>query len=92
MNKRYSIGDARANLSSIVDEVEGGAEIELTRRGKPVAVVVSRPLYERLRAERPAFAKAYKAFLDKHDLEQVGAEDDVFDGLREPAAGRDVDL
>ena len=41
MAKRYSIAEARSNLSSIVDQAEAGQEIELTRRGKPVAVVVS---------------------------------------------------
>jgi prevent-host-death family protein len=41
MPKRYSIAEARSNLPSIVGQAEAGREIELTRRGKPVAVLVS---------------------------------------------------
>ena len=29
--------EAKAKLLSLLDEVEGGAEIEITRRGRPVA-------------------------------------------------------
>ena len=41
VTKRYSIAEARAILPTLVDEVQAGNEVELTRRGKPVAVVVS---------------------------------------------------
>lgn len=34
---RISLADAKARLSEIVDRVEAGAIIEITRRGKPVA-------------------------------------------------------
>lgn len=33
----YSVAEAKANLSAILDEVEAGKEIVITRRGKPVA-------------------------------------------------------
>lgn len=92
MTKRYSIAEARASLPSIVDEVEAGNEIELTRRGKSVAVVLSRQLYDRMRAPRPAFADGYTAFRERFDLKEIGDEGDVFEGLRDPAPGRAVDL
>jgi prevent-host-death family protein len=41
MSKQYSIAEARRNLPTLVNEVESGTEVELTRRGTPVAVVVS---------------------------------------------------
>ena len=41
MTKRYSVAEARSSLPTIVDQVEAGQEIELTRRGIGVAVVVS---------------------------------------------------
>ena len=37
--ERYSIADAKARLSEIIDRVEAGDTIEITRRGKPVATV-----------------------------------------------------
>lgn len=33
----YTVAEAKANLSAILDEVEAGKEIVITRRGKPVA-------------------------------------------------------
>jgi prevent-host-death family protein len=41
MSKRYSIAEARNNLASIVHELEVIDNIELTRRGKSVAVLLS---------------------------------------------------
>jgi len=92
MTKRYSISEARASLPAIVDEVEAGSAVELTRRGKAVAVVVSRPEYERLRSDRPRFADAYGAFLGRYDLDEVGADGDVLEGLRDRSTGRRVEL
>ena len=92
MLKRYAIADARANLPTIVDEVEAGNQVELTRRGKPVAVVVSGREYARLRSERPRFADAYRTFLGRVRLREIEAETDAFEGLRETGTGRKVNL
>jgi len=75
-----------------VDQAEAGAEVELTRRGKPVAVVMSHRQLERLRNERPRFADVYKAFLRKHKLKEIGIENDFLQGAREKGAGRKVSL
>ena len=37
--RRYSVAEARARLTSLLDSVSAGEEVEITRRGKPVAVV-----------------------------------------------------
>src|SRR5690606_17744107 len=92
MQKRYSISQARANLPSIVDRVEGGESVELTRRGKPVAAVISIQDLERLRARRASFSTAYGRFLGQWALEDVGVEDGFFDAARDAGPGRDVDL
>lgn len=36
----YSLADAKARLSELIDKVEAGGTVEITRRGKPVAKVV----------------------------------------------------
>ena len=92
MSKRYSIAEARASLATIVDQVEAGADVELTRRGKPVAVVVSLEEYARLHGGRPSFADAYRRFLEKHSLEEMGVDRDFFEGLRDRSPGRPVRL
>lgn len=92
MRRRYSIAEARARLPAIVDQAEAGQEIELTRRGKPVAVLVSPKALERLRGGRPGFGDAYRSFLQKHALDEVGIEGDFIASLRPNGPGRDVPL
>ena len=36
----YSLADAKARLSELIDKVEAGETVEITKRGKPVAKVV----------------------------------------------------
>jgi prevent-host-death family protein len=92
MPKRYSIADARSNLPSIVDEAEAGHTIELTRRGKPVAVIMSLRELERLRGTRTQFSEAYRKFREAHLLREVGLENDFFDSTRDREPGRKVAL
>jgi prevent-host-death family protein len=90
--KRYSIAEARSNLPSIVDQAEAGQEIELTRRGKPVAVVVSLRELERLRGERVPFREAYRRFVKRYPVREVGVDEAFFDSVRDREAGRKVSL
>ena len=91
-SKRYSIAEARSNLPTIVDQAEAGVEVELTRRGTPVAVVVSLRALERLKGERPGFGDTYKDFLKKYSLKEIGVEDDFFKSSRNKNSGREVSL
>ena len=88
--KTYTVASARAKLADIVDEVEAGAEVELTRRGKKVAVVMSAARYARLRGERVAFMTAYDTFRASHDLSEAGVDPSWSRGLRRRDAGRPV--
>jgi prevent-host-death family protein len=91
MARQYSIADARSNLPRIVDEAEAGAEVELTRRGQPVAVVVSRRTFDRLRDTRTQFSEAYQRFLDQFSLDEIGL-DESDRPARDPMPGRPVRL
>jgi prevent-host-death family protein len=90
--KRYSIAEARSNLPTIVDQAEAGLEIELTRRGKPVAALVSLRQLAQLRGERPRFNERYKTFLKKYSLKEVGFEEGLFEATRDRSVGRKVSL
>jgi antitoxin Phd len=48
MPRQYSVTEARHHFTALVEEVEQGAILELTRRGKPVAVLLSFQEYKRL--------------------------------------------
>jgi prevent-host-death family protein len=92
MSPRYSIADARISLPAIVDQAEAGERIELTRRGKPVAIVISLREYERLRAEGSCFRDAYKKFLDQYSLDEIGLGDSIASPARDRSPGRKVSL
>lgn len=92
MAKTYSIASARAKLAVIVDEVEAGSDVELTKRGKKVAVVMSTAKYERLRGKRAAFMTAYETFRAGHDLSDAGVEPAWASGLRQRDLARPVKL
>lgn len=92
MSRRYSIADARMRLPTIIDQAEAGERIELTRRGKPVAVVVSLREFERLRGDRPRFADAYKKFLNKYSLAEIGVDEDFAATTRDRSRGRKVSM
>ena len=92
MEQSYSIAEARANLPTLIDQVEAGVAVELTRRGKGVAVMISVAEYQRLRSKRTSFQDVYQKFLKKHSLAEVGLEKDFARKLRDRSPGRKVDL
>ncbi len=92
MSKRYTIAEARHNLAAIVHELERRAHIELTRRGEPVAVLLSMREYRRLATPGGGFWDAYESFRETVDLRQLNIEPAIFEGLRDRSPGREVRL
>ena len=92
MEQSYSIAEARANLPTLIDQVEAGVAVQLTRRGKGVAIMISVAEYQRLRSKRTSFQDVYQKFLKKHSLAEVGLEKDFARKLRDRSPGRKVDL
>jgi antitoxin (DNA-binding transcriptional repressor) of toxin-antitoxin stability system len=64
-----SVSDARAALPDILSRVENGAEVTITRHGRPVAVIV-RPDVLRSRRAQPALEQARRV----HELLQTARE------------------
>jgi prevent-host-death family protein len=93
MSKQFSIAQARDNLAAIVHELERIDRIEITRRGQPVAVLISKREYDRLQARSTGFWDAYKAFANDVNLNELNIDPaEVFAGLRDRAAGREIEL
>jgi prevent-host-death family protein len=92
MAHRYSVAEARAHLPSIIEQAEAGEAVELTRRGRPVAVVLSLEEFARLRSDRRRFGDAYRAFLNKYPLDEVGLDHDFSTSVRDRSPGRRVRL
>ena len=92
-NRNYSIAEARRNFPSLVRSVESGKVVELTRRGELVAVLVGYREFERLILARRSFDEAYREFTKVVGLAELGLDpDEVFGGLRDETAGREVRL
>ena len=87
--RQYSIAAARNRLPAIVHDTERGTPAELTRRGKPVAVLISIQDYGRLTRGRPDPWEALESFRKTHDLEDLDAES-VFANTRDRSPGREV--
>lgn len=92
----YSIADARSQLPKIIHTVEAGDITQLTRRGKPVAVLLSVSEYKSLlkNGEGNLFL-AFKAFkslkrvADEQTLEN-GLTDSEIESWRDKSAGRNL--
>ena len=93
MTDKHSIAEARRNLPRLVREAEEGMEVALTRRGKPVAVLIGWRRFERLASNRRGFTAAYRDFTNESDLAELALDpDDLFARTRESTPGRDVRL
>lgn len=90
--KQFSIAQARDSLTSIIRDVESGSPVELTRRGKPVAVLLSLDEYQAVSGERISFTEAYKRFREEYDLNELGFTKEYFEDLRDRSEGRKVEL
>ncbi len=82
MTKQFSISQARNSLPSLVHAVEDGASVELTRRGRPVAVLVSISDYDRLTGKRPDLWSAIERFRAETNLEELDVEQ-ILDGIQD---------
>ena len=92
MRKQYSIAQARDHLPRIVHEVERGSAVELTRRGKPVAVLLSMRYYERLTSGKGGFWEVLEKFRREVDLDAIWEDGDPFEGVRDRPAGCELAL
>ena len=91
MTRQYSIADARRNLPSLIREAESGRTVELTRRGEPVAVLVGCRTFEQLSTGRRGFVHTYRDFKEAVDLKELALDpDELFEGTRDTASGRDI--
>ena len=91
MTEKHSIADARRNLPRLVREAEQGKTVELTRRGKPVAILIGRGSFERLAAGRRGFRDAYDEFATAVDVSALALNPDkIFESVRDLTSGPDV--
>jgi prevent-host-death family protein len=84
--KPVSIAEAKNRLPALVHKA-ARHPIEITRRGKPVAVLVSRADWDRARGVTGGSLARLEAFRARHDLVSLELAN-AFEGLRVDAAPR----
>ena len=89
MESKYTISEAKNRLPSIVHSVERGPSVKLTRRGRPVAILLSIKEYEKLVRKNVGFWNALMDF--RKQAGELGISDSDFEGLRDRSSGRTVD-
>jgi prevent-host-death family protein len=85
MDKTYSIAEARNDLSNVVREAEAGRPVTLSRRGRPVAVVVSASDYSRFAPRRHSVAEVVDCF---RAANVADLDDADWVAPRDPSPGR----
>ena len=86
----YSVAEARNDLPGLIHAVDRRGPVKITRRGKPVAVLLSIDQYDRIAAPRPTFTEAYAAW--RSSTRDVAVDRAHFERLRDRRPGRAVDL
>jgi len=87
MFKQYSIAAARNRLPALVHAVESGAPVELTRCGRPVAMLISIGDYRNM-ARGPDLWEAIQRFRQETDLSDLDV-DEIYAEARDRSPGRE---
>jgi prevent-host-death family protein len=95
MIPRYSVAQARDRFAEIVHSLESQPRLEVTRRGRTVAVIISVEVYEQMQAAAaaaaaPDFWDNYQAFRVAHDLDGLNIGPATFEGVRDRSSGREA--
>lgn len=86
-----SIAEARNSLTRLIYAAENGHVVHITRRGKPVAVLVSEDAYERLESGGPNrdFWQAVETWRAQADLDLPELTPNEVDGWRDRRPSRE---
>ena len=88
--KQVSIADARDRFTQLIHEVEEGRRVEVTRRGRPVAVILAAAQYEQLATGKRSFAEAFREWREKYGAEELDIDpDEIWGDVRGRSPGRD---
>ena len=92
VSREYSIAQAKDRFAEAIRAAEAGEPVTLTRRGRPIAVILSEAEYQRLTSPRGDFWTALQEFRATFDAERDGVEPEYWESLRDRSPGRHVDL
>lgn len=86
MTTTYSIAEARDRFAALIRQVEQAqSPVQVTRRGQPVAVILSQEEYETLLARPPQrdFWTAYQEYKERWQGVAMDIEEDIWEDVRD---------
>jgi len=89
---KVSVAEARQNFARLIRRAQQGKTIEITRRGEPVAVLLSAAEYSAITGERSSFIDVMRQVRERLGVDGLEIGDEDFEGLREESPGRDISL
>jgi prevent-host-death family protein len=95
MQTNYSIVEAKNKFTSLIRSLHQQTEaVTVTKRGKPVAIIVSVEMYEQLQNHQspPDFREAYQAFREEFADDLSPDDVDVWADVRDKSAGREENV
>ena len=92
MANRISVAEARKGVARLIQRAQQCLAIEITRRGRPVAVLLSADEYLRLIGERPSFVESLSDLRARFGVDELGIGAAEFAELRAEDPGREVEL
>ena len=89
---QVSIAEARNVLTRLIHAAEQGETVHITRRGKPVAVLVSEDAYERLQAleQKTDVWQAIQFWRENASFDWPEVTPEEVEGWRDRSPGREV--
>jgi prevent-host-death family protein len=94
MTTTYSIAEARDRFAALIRQVEQAqSPVQVTRRGQPVAVILSQEEYETLLARPPQkdFWTAYLEWREKWDVDNMDIDpDEIWGDVRDRTPAPDA--
>jgi prevent-host-death family protein len=92
VTREFSIAEAKDHLSEVVRPAEENGIVELTRRGRSAAVVVSAREFRRLCSSSSKPFAFLEELCNSHDADHHGLEPGDLDWVRDKHPGRAVRL
>ena len=89
MSEPYSVEEANIALPALVQRVEEGSPVRITRRGKAVAVLLSIREYEQIVEKSKDFWERLMDFRKEMETEGIELSDSDLEGLRDSRPARD---
>lgn len=88
---QVSIAEAKNTLTRLIHEAEQGETVHITRRGKPVAVLVSEDAYERLKflEQKTDVWQAIQAWRKNSSFDWPELTPEEVDSWRDRSPGRE---